>query len=275
MSKQIVILPAEGCRRSQRVLNYLDENEVAYKRIDLETEEGQALMERHNLRSSPGLFVDGVLVNPFDILEAPSCRIKEAVARRIFLGEDDKRFDPQKRHGLMSEDRRARWDPHRFLQRLDIQPEQTALDLGSGPGFWTLSLAELVGPSGKVWALDVSQEMLDTLAEQQPPAHVVPVLGELPAIDLDTATVDFIWAAFVYHEVEGDLAAEMWRVARPGGRVAILEWRPDTAGQSGPPADHRVWPDQVKVALHYAGFVDVEEAWRDDGAYLITARKKE
>jgi ubiquinone/menaquinone biosynthesis C-methylase UbiE len=189
------------------------------------------------------------------------------------MSDNDKRFDPQKRHNLLNEERWARWNPPQFLQRFGLQSGQTALDLGCGPGFWTLPLADIVGPTGKVWALDVSQEMLDTLTEQQPPAHVVPVLRELPEIGLETAVADFIWSAFVYHEVDGDLPAEMLRVARPGGQVAILEWRPDAAKQSGPPGDHRVWPDQVNLALELAGFVQVSEAWRDADAYLITAYK--
>jgi glutaredoxin len=82
--KEIVILPAANCRRSQTVLAYLDEQQVPYLRIDLETEQGQQMMARYNLRSSPGILIDGTLVNPFDILEAPACRIKEPVARRLF-----------------------------------------------------------------------------------------------------------------------------------------------------------------------------------------------
>lgn len=190
------------------------------------------------------------------------------------MNNHDKRFDPQKRHGLLNRERQERWNPPRFLQQFALRPGHAVLDLGCGPGFWTIPLADLVGPAGKVWALDVSQEMLDTLAEQNPPAHVVPVLGELPTIDLEPSVADFIWVAFVYHEVEGsELATEMLRVARPGGQVAILEWRPDAADQSGPPGDHRIWPDQVKLALQQAGFREITEAWRDANAYLITTRK--
>ncbi len=190
------------------------------------------------------------------------------------MAENEKRFNPQKWEGLLKAERQTRWDPPQFLQRFPVQPGHTVLELGCGPGFWTLPLADIVGPSGKVWALDVSQEMLDVLVDQQPPAQVAPVLGELPAIDLQPSDVDFIWAAFVYHEVEGNgLAAEMLRVTRPDGQIAVLEWRPDGASESKPPGDHCVWPDQVKQALEQAGFSQVAEVWRDEDAYLITARK--
>jgi len=75
---EIIILPAKGCRRSKKVLNYLTEQGILFTRIDLETPEGQALAERHALRASPGILVDDELVNPFDILTQPGCRINEA-----------------------------------------------------------------------------------------------------------------------------------------------------------------------------------------------------
>ena len=113
------------------------------------------------------------------------------------MNDNEKRFDPQKRHGLLSEKRQARWNPPQFLQRFAVQPGHAVLDLGCGPGFWTLPLAGIVGPTGTVWALDVSQEMLDALTEQQPPAHVIPVLGELPQIGLATAVLVLRTAALL------------------------------------------------------------------------------
>jgi glutaredoxin len=87
--KEIIILPAANCRRSQKVLTYLNEKQVPYQRIDLETEKGQQITAEYDLRSSPGILVDGILVNPFDILEAPSCRIKEPAARQLFGLEEE------------------------------------------------------------------------------------------------------------------------------------------------------------------------------------------
>ena len=154
------------------------------------------------------------------------------------MSDNDKRFKPENYQALLSAERQARWDPPQFFQHFPVQLGDAVLELGCGPGFWTLPLAGMVGTKGRVWALDVSQEMFEALEAQKPPAQVVPVVGELPAIDLEPSVVDFIWAAFVYHEVKGDgLATEMLRVTRPGGQIAVLEWRPDGAKESNPPGD--------------------------------------
>ena len=180
------------------------------------------------------------------------------------------RFDPQRKDFLISPQREARWRPAQFVQRLSIVPGQRVLDVGAGPGFWTLPLADLVGPSGTVWALDVSQELLDMLAGRMPPAQVHLLRSELPAITLPANSVDLTWAAFVLHEVTplARMAAELRRV---GQRAAILDWRPDAKGESGPPLAHRLWPSHVCEALHAAGFAIARQTWQDEDAYLIEA----
>jgi len=185
----------------------------------------------------------------------------------------ERRFDPRHRQTLLGVERQARWDPPRFLARLGLQAGQTVLDLGCGPGFWTLPLAEIVGPQGTVWALDVSQEMLDALAARHPPSQVRLLRGELPAIDLPDGSVDWIWSAFLFHEVEPpeQLAAEMRRVTRPGGKVAVLDWRPDAESGDGPPRSHRLSPAQIGEYLLAAGFQDAMQIWQDEDAYLVEA----
>ncbi len=89
--RNITILPAPGCRRSQRVMEYLKKRNVPFRRIDLETPEGQALAAQYFLHASPGILVDGVSFNPFDLLIQSECRVDEAKARAVF--ED---FDPDR-----------------------------------------------------------------------------------------------------------------------------------------------------------------------------------
>ena len=188
---------------------------------------------------------------------------------------DDRRFDHRKMDMLMGADRRARWNPSTFINRFDIRPGASVLDLGSGPGFWTFPLADKVGAQGTVWALDVSQEMLDELAKRNPPKQVRLLQSELPKIDLPDSSFDLIWMAFVFHEVTPPqkLAEEIFRLAKTEGVAAVLDWRPDAVGEGGPPRHHRLSVEQVSGFLRQAGFRSVEKAWQDDDAYLIEARR--
>ncbi len=189
------------------------------------------------------------------------------------MPHSEKRFDPQRQHRLLNAERQAYWNPAQFLTRFNLRSGQIVLDVGAGPGFWTLPLAEMVGATGQVWAIDVSQELLDTLAARNPPSQVHFKRSELPTIDLPSAFADFAWLAFVFHEVEPpeQLARELKRVLRPGARVAVLDWRPDAQTDQGPPRAHRVTPEQVIGWLTAAGFIGAQETWQDPDNYLVEA----
>ncbi len=193
------------------------------------------------------------------------------------MAHDHKRFDAHHHQILTSAERWAQWDPPRFLARLGLEKGQSVLDLGSGPGFWTLPLAELVGPEGSVWALDASQEMLDILASRNPTAQVHLLRTELPKIALPNHFADLAWTAFVFHEVEPpeELARELRRVLKPAGRVLILDWRPDAESEKGPQRAHRLAPEQVMAGLREVGFTSVEQIWQDADNYLIEGKTKQ
>ena len=84
--RNIVILPARNCRRSQKIVEYLERGGIPFTRIELESPEGRALAEQHQMRASPGILVDGKSVNPFDLLIQPECRMDEAAANQWFMG---------------------------------------------------------------------------------------------------------------------------------------------------------------------------------------------
>ncbi len=85
-TQRITILPARGCRRSQRLLTYLRAQQIPFTEIALESPEGQALTTEYDLRASPGILVNGVSINPFDLLIQPACRVDDDKARAVFAG---------------------------------------------------------------------------------------------------------------------------------------------------------------------------------------------
>jgi glutaredoxin len=82
--KSLTILPAKGCRRSRRILDYLQANHIPFQRIELDSPEGERLMEKHHFLASPGILADGDSINHFDLLIQPECRINETKLKQVF-----------------------------------------------------------------------------------------------------------------------------------------------------------------------------------------------
>ena len=144
---------------------------------------------------------------------------------------------------------------------VQLNPGETVLDLGSGGGIDVLLSARQVGPTGKVYGLDMTDEMLALARENQQTLGVRNVKflkGEIEDIPLGNHTVDVIISNCVINlsSDKDRVLAEAFRVLKPGGRLAVS----DVVVRGDVPAEIRhsveLWMGCVAGALEESVYRD-------------------
>lgn len=164
---------------------------------------------------------------------------------------------------LTRESRQREEDCERMLAALGVKPGQHVCDMGCGNGFYTLQLAEMVGAKGRVYAVDIQQEMLHLLDERAEAAeidNIEPVLGSVIDPRLPEGKLDLILLVDVYHEMSHPehMLKAMRKALRPGGRMVLVEFRLEDP-EVPIKLLHKMSKEQIMKEIPPNGFKLVEE----------------
>ena len=148
--------------------------------------------------------------------------------------------------------------PDRVVAELNIPKGATVVDLGAGVGYFTWRLAKQVGPRGKVIAVDIQEGMLELLRENLEARGVTNteiVLGSPENPRLPLGEVDLVLLVDVYHELAhpAQTMEHVRRSLKPGGRVAIIEYRKEDPSIPISPL-HKMTVAEVRSELEPVGF---------------------
>ena len=157
---------------------------------------------------------------------------------------------------------RASWQrPAKVIEALGIRKGQRVADVGAGEGYFTFLLADAVGSSGRVYAVEIDPYLADALerrAEGRDAANVDVVLGELDDPRLPDGGVDLVFLCNTYHHVERrtDYFDRLRADLRPGGRVAVIDMRSDLTGVARlfADADHWMRREDLLGEMEIAGY---------------------
>ena len=182
-------------------------------------------------------------------------------------------FDTRRATRLNNAERLKELRPQQLLTEVGrLTLGMTCVDLGSGTGVFAIPMAEIVGESGKVFAVDNSRDMLDYISAQASP-QIALVEADASRTGLPGGIADVCLAAFLLHETASpsEVVAEAFRLLKTGGSLLIVEWRIDA--RIGPPADIRISPEKARQLLMTAGFASGGYRVWSENHYVICGAK--
>ena len=163
-------------------------------------------------------------------------------------------------------DRDRDQQPARVVGALVLKPGMAVADLGAGSGYFTRRFVEAVGETGKVYVIDVEQELLtytkESLERMHRPFTVEFILAQPDNPNLPMRSVDLIFLCNTYHHLEdrSTYFSNVRTALKSAGRLAIIDFYHDQrSGNVGFPRQHLVARDTAVAEMAKAGFKLVKE----------------
>ncbi len=150
----------------------------------------------------------------------------------------------------------------KLFQILALKPRFTVLDMGCGPGAYSIAMAKIIGDGGRVHAADLWAEGIERIKERVECLglkNLWPIIADVSrTLPLSGDSMDLILMATVLHDLEEAASrdgalAEARRLLKRHGTFAVVEFK-KVPGPPGPPISIRLSPDDVTALVEPFGF---------------------
>ena len=148
--------------------------------------------------------------------------------------------------------------PHEVLSALKIKPGEVIADIGAGSGYFTFRLAHFVGVKGKVYAVDVSPDMIRHInrrIREAKATNIVSILAEPDDPLLTDRSVDRVFICDVWHHVENHTKylSLLKKILKPGGEVVMIDFQKREL-PFGPPLQMKIARGDLIKQMEANGF---------------------
>ncbi|KIL42497.1 hypothetical protein SD70_00990 [Gordoniibacillus kamchatkensis] len=164
-----------------------------------------------------------------------------------------------------------------WLKLIRLQPGDSVLDIGPGPGLFTLRYADEVGDAGKVTALEKSKEAAEYLLQELSRIHskIEVFVGDAAETDLkQLGSFDVIMLTDILHHADSPnqlLQNLKNTIPSSGTRIFISEFDPESNGEFGPPLEKRLSDTYLLDLLRIIGFTVIASGKQSFEHYYIIA----
>ncbi len=197
------------------------------------------------------------------------------------MHSEEKVFNPKHMSKLEHPDRYKEVPPEKILNELGLKDGHKFGDFGCGIGFFSIPASDRVGSKGRVYASDISPDMLDGLKERIPTENnnniefcLAGSEASVNGTGIGNDILDRAMISMVLHEVDSPEAFlnMAGKSIKPGGKLAIVEWIKKEMPH-GPKLEIRISEEEMNVLLNKSGFTTEKYIQLSERFYLTIATK--
>lgn len=193
------------------------------------------------------------------------------------MTRDYHKFNPDHKSKLELPKRQLYLPAKDLLLEMGLTTGMKIADVGCGTGYFSFPAASIVGASGEVLALDISEEMILSVHEKAIHLgikNLITIQTDEYNLKLKDETMDRTLLCTILHEVD-ETYRMLWecrRILVPGGKCVVIDWIKQE-DDWGPPTSHRLASEYVEQKMRSAGFTDVGVIILNPHFYYIIGTK--